>query len=409
MGGNVPARNNNNKAAMLQNLSSVLARKPEQVDWSAFAPQDWQQFVRAAHMHSVAPLLWHTLEDMGWPDDVPAHVRNALHRAFYQTTAHNTLLYRELERILAALQEQDIPVVVLKGAALANTVYPHIGLRPMRDLDLLVQSQHIDMTLHTLHNLGYRQAVPEITPGFNRRYHHHHVGLQGGSHASVIIEIHWQLVARDQRWRSPPLDWFWQHTQSWHEHSPQATAGRAAPAEALCFTPTASLLYLAAHLVLQHGGMQAPLLWLYDLHLLLTRCPDALDWDDLIEQAHTARWSAVLHTALQHTRTSLETPVPPHVLDTLAALSTQRDRRLVQLLEQRSSQRVVTFWYKLAACPWRDRFWFIARYLVPSPAYIRWQYPVCEGRWLCLCYGYHWYILVQYVLRGMLRIVRKIV
>jgi hypothetical protein len=72
---------------MLQYLSSVLAGKPDQVDWSTFAPQDWHQFVQTAHTHGVAPLLWYTLEDIGWPDDIPMQVRNALHIAFYRLVA----------------------------------------------------------------------------------------------------------------------------------------------------------------------------------------------------------------------------------------------------------------------------------------------------------------------------------
>jgi len=54
------------------------------------------------------------------------------------TLARNLLLYHELPRILKVLS--PLPVIVLKGAALAATIYHRIGLRTMGDLDLLVHS-----------------------------------------------------------------------------------------------------------------------------------------------------------------------------------------------------------------------------------------------------------------------------
>jgi hypothetical protein len=390
-------------------LCAILSGNARQVDWSGLSPADWQTFVTAAHQHGVAPLLYHTLEHTGWPEAIPESVRHTMRLSFYQTTATNTLLYKELASILAALQTAHIPVVVLKGAALAKTLYPHIGLRPMMDIDLLVQPQHRETAIQTLHDLGYSEAIPEMTPGFYKRYHHHYVPLQGGLNKSIVIELHWQLVARDQRWRSPPLDWFWQHTEPWHELSQPASTSHAGAGAVRCFTPTANLSYLAAHLVLQHGGMQAPLLWLYDLHLLVSHCTDDIDWNELIEQTNTFRWNAILHTALQRARLLLGTPLPRHVSDTLAALYDQNDWHIVQLLEQHSSRRLVTFWHKVAAFHWTERFWFIASYLMPSPGYIRWQYRACTEKSLLSCYLYHWRILAQYVLLGGLRIARQIV
>jgi len=50
----------------------------------------------------------------------------------------NKRILQELGEILALFQPHNIPVIVLKGACLAHTVYQNIGLRVMLDLDLLV-------------------------------------------------------------------------------------------------------------------------------------------------------------------------------------------------------------------------------------------------------------------------------
>ena len=56
---------------------------------------------------------------------------------------------------MAALTREGLPVVVLKGAALAELVYQHIGLRTMADVDLLVEKKNLDKAGSILERLGY--------------------------------------------------------------------------------------------------------------------------------------------------------------------------------------------------------------------------------------------------------------
>ena len=69
--------------------------------------------------------------------------------------------------------------MLLKGAALAITVYDSIGLRPMGDLDLLVPEERLAEAVARLKALGYVQPHPDMAAGFNALFGHH-VNLQGG-------------------------------------------------------------------------------------------------------------------------------------------------------------------------------------------------------------------------------------
>jgi len=51
---------------------------------------------------------------------------------------HNLRALKTTTELFRILQEEHIPAVVLRGLALAHTVYPEPYLRPMRDVDLLV-------------------------------------------------------------------------------------------------------------------------------------------------------------------------------------------------------------------------------------------------------------------------------
>ena len=147
-------------------LCRLLSNPADVALTSAPGPEDWRLLAATARREGVAPLLYYALKETEWPANVPPDVQADLRQAYYATTARNLLVYRELSRILAALSASlPLPVVVLKGAALAATLYPSIGLRPMGDLDLLVPKDRLDQAVAAIRALGYVPEGPEIKPG----------------------------------------------------------------------------------------------------------------------------------------------------------------------------------------------------------------------------------------------------
>ena len=55
---------------------------------------------------------------------MPRQVMSELQVACYSVAARNIHYYRELSTILSSFQRLGIQVVILKGAALAKTLYP---------------------------------------------------------------------------------------------------------------------------------------------------------------------------------------------------------------------------------------------------------------------------------------------
>jgi hypothetical protein len=62
---------------------------------------------------------------------IPNDIMTQLRSHYIESLARNMLLFDELGRVLKAFNEAGIEVIVLKGAALAQTIYPDIALRPM--------------------------------------------------------------------------------------------------------------------------------------------------------------------------------------------------------------------------------------------------------------------------------------
>lgn len=101
---------------------------------------DWNEVVDAAAYHNLSPLLFKRLKQGGTWTCVPADAWERLRLAYFASANRNRRLYLQLRPLLAGLRTAGIPVIVLKGAYLAEAVYGDIALRPMGDVDLLVPS-----------------------------------------------------------------------------------------------------------------------------------------------------------------------------------------------------------------------------------------------------------------------------
>ena len=358
-------------------LCKTLSNHAGLVPWTDFTLTDWESLPAIAQAEGVAPLMYWKLRDYGWPAGTPDAAHTSLAQAYYSTVARNMLLCRELGRVLDVLGGIGIPAIVLKGAALAATLYPNIGLRPMGDLDLLVPRSRMEKAVQAARSFGYREIHPELVPGITRVIGYH-VYLQGGLQAHVAVELHWSLMGGDNDWRSPPMEWFWEQT----ELISSDVGGEQGGIEGShTLTPTAHLLYLTAHLMLHHGESQAQLLWFYDIHLLINRWGERLNWDELLARSEEFRWVAALYAALQGARLRFGTALPPGILDILADVRDPRSRRFVELNADSSQTSAARTWNKLMALSWPARLRLALALVFPSPAHLRWRYSARSGLW----------------------------
>ena len=73
-------------------------------------------------------------------------------------------------RISEAFTERGIRHRLLKGAALARSIYDDPSLRAFRDVDLLVPSDSLDDAVALLKREGASRLQAELRPGFDRRF-----------------------------------------------------------------------------------------------------------------------------------------------------------------------------------------------------------------------------------------------
>lgn len=266
-------------------LLSCLAtnRTAQQILSDITNPQlSWEKVFHVACQLGVGPLLYVRLGELGLRNKIPVEVVRRIKEECFSSQARNMKVYAALKTVLEALTGEGLAVVVLKGAALAELVYRHIGLRTMADVDLLVEKKNLDKAGAILEQLVF---LPNEGYGDKLWYreHHHHMVPYVSSDGSMTIEIHWHIIERTAL-MDLPIDQLWARTQSI----------RIASVPCLALSVEHMLLHVALHL-----SSPNRFLWqlrgLYDVAELLRRFGPELKWTELLRMAALA----------MHTNTSM--------------------------------------------------------------------------------------------------------
>lgn len=152
--------------------------------------KEWEGVAVQAEAHGMAPLLYVHLKAAGV--ELPLSANRELLGLYVRHRHANQVRTRVLCDILAAYQAADIPVLVLKGAALSHLLYPGPGLRPMSDVDILVPQSEVWRAQRLLAELGFDTPQP---PGHTLPHRHLPAATLRSQGLSVDVEIHHQLLS----------------------------------------------------------------------------------------------------------------------------------------------------------------------------------------------------------------------
>ena len=261
-------------------------------------PLAWQVLTRSAYEEGVYPAVARSLRRLGWLH-VPEAIRTELETAERLNAARNALLARGLGKILERFDREGIPVMPLKGVALADSLYGDVGLRVCSDLDILVPRSAVPRAFELLQAEGYEQADrSRVEPShidFLVRSAMEFGFTPPASAFPYLLELHWDIA---WRWRGDAamVDDLW------------ADAGRQVfwGVKAWALSPEWELLYLAVHAA-RHRWQG--LKWLVDIHEVCVRAK--FDWDAVTNKARRFGLERALEISLSACRVLFGTPLPP--------------------------------------------------------------------------------------------------
>ena len=261
----------------------------------------WDVLLERALTHGLIPLLYHRLRALDFRG-VPQPVRRQLTDTFGINAIRNVLLTQELVGVLTRLGAAGMPVIPLKGIALAESLYGDPALRTCADLDILVHPKFLPESLHLLRSSGYegRSGEPSFV-GLLARYGKDCTLMRVDGRAVYPLQVHCGLI-----WGGPAERRLL--AEIWSDAAPQPF--HAAPAYAL--SPEWEFLYLAVH-ASRHGLF--PFKWLVDLDWISVR--GGLDWKEVQEKAKRLGWERVVQSCFAACTALLETPIPEPFARTL--------------------------------------------------------------------------------------------
>ena len=213
-------------------------------------PRDPASFTRMAMRHAMAPLLVRARVAELLPPTYASRLVDEARRQAVLTEVRD----RELRRVLETLHEARVDTLLIKGAHLASSCYPESHLRTRSDTDLFVRARDRRVVEEALAGLEY-DPQPMQTG---------HVVLgqtlfDRGDAIGAALDVHWRIAQPALAASLFDFDDLWSRSVAVPRLGPFARGPSAVDALAL------ACVHQAAH----HPGHEL-LLWMYDIHLLLT-------------------------------------------------------------------------------------------------------------------------------------------
>jgi Uncharacterised nucleotidyltransferase len=350
--------------------SDLLARALRgDLAWTAAESWDAHVLATAADHHGVGPLVWRALQSHGTR---PHGLYEIFAAARHVDLAHEILRHRETARVLEAFRARRLDVLLVKGAALAYSVYDEAWLRPRVDTDLLVDSRSFVAADRLLQGLGYAPGAGISTGQFvSHQVAYEHRDRHGLSH---VIDLHWKTANPQLLAAALPFAILWRDAIEVHRGE---LRGRAP-------SLPASLLLACVHR-LAHHQQQERLVWLFDIHLLAGNLDDA-GWNRVTSTARERGIAAVCRSGLDAAIARLGTVVPAEVLAALDATGADEPSRVYT---ERTQRRLDVLRADLRHLPrWRDRLQLLAEHAFPPTSFVMARYAARRRALLPVLYAH---------------------
>jgi putative nucleotidyltransferase-like protein len=333
------------------------------------AAAPWPQSIgedesRAIAAHGMLPLVYLL-------GGIPSLRQEALDAAVIEA-----LRLADLREVLGVL---GAAALIVKGTALAYSIYPTPELRPRLDTDLLIARGEIERVRRALTSIGFAET---LTSGDELGVRQHSFSRQDRFEVTHIYDVHLDIANNavvadalryaELRARAVPLP--------------------AIAPDALGLCNADALLHACIHRVVHHHDSDR-LIWLYDIHLLRERMTDE-EHRQFWELAVERKVAAICMASVEAANRMFGGAVPPRLdvaSDEPSSAFLNRHRRYSAVIAG-----------DLAALPgWRARFKRLRQLAFPPPEFMMRSFGAPWRVLLPLLYAYRGF-------RGVTRMFRRI-
>jgi len=294
----------------------------------------WGRLLDIADWHRLSPALHTHLNAVG---GAPAPVLSALERAYLANAARSMFIRATAAQLLETLDHKGIRAMMLKGAALVETVYDDPAEREMLDIDALVPADQLGAATAAITELGYAPVPDESTDAGPEQHpadpptvrvkasgNAMHDEALVGPEQLVAVELHRQIALAGEG-NGIDLGKLWDRARA------NPATGHTVP------SPEDLLIHVCFHFTRNRLGGTArrrntggALAQLLDIQRTVTH--EAVDWDQLTRTARESGLGTRVFLGLFAAR-ELGVPIPADAIEPIrpTAFDQQLGRRLVAL------------------------------------------------------------------------------
>jgi hypothetical protein len=292
----------------------------------------------------------------------------------------NELRFKELsQNVFPAVLPDKGPVVLLKGSALALTLYEDISLRNMCDTDLLVTRGNLNAIAAQLKETGYSifsESLTPLRPVASFVLEDKDISLKKSGPTGLMIELHWKLIRQHQQ-KAIDLDsWFFKELMQVPDKGAfQNISGL------FMLSHTACLAHQIYHVYFWHCTANSGLFHFYETYLLAKKWNDLIEWNRLSEIFEKLELTEILclasgiseelfGEALPFVKTAASTEIPFYL----------------RLKSQPMKTSAADSLYVLKHLSLRQQVKFIFESVFPSPSFMKSRYKNQKSKPLALLY-----------------------
>ncbi|MDP8239059.1 MAG: nucleotidyltransferase family protein [Candidatus Hatepunaea meridiana] len=233
-----------------------------------FSINDWHSIVKYSFEHGITPYLYQRLKQRSLTAHIPKFALDEMRRCIQDTLVKNSRRFYALKIALDSFNKNNIPVIVLKGAYLAEHVYGGLGMRPMCDVDILARKDDLDRLDDVFKQIGFipdkaNKNIADSTTATAIKYIH--------PKYFTSIDLHFSI---DNLLFSIDLDGLWQRSQS------VLISG----VETQTLSLEDHLNHICYHTAFRHLFNQ--LKHLVDINLFIETFSEEIDWDRVYRVAN---------------------------------------------------------------------------------------------------------------------------
>jgi glycosyltransferase involved in cell wall biosynthesis len=196
-----------------------------------------QALLTDAEHHGVTPFLLPVMKEFAlrWPKRIAPVVLLGFQLSARHHSRVAELREASIDALIAAFASAGLPLILLKGVALAHVIYRSPAERPMLDIDVLIDDRFTHEAIALCQSLGW--VFDTYSSDFAGRHHHLPPARKRVGNTTLMLEIHTDALSSNQPQRLRLCDMT----------EPQMPVIRGARPAGFAFGPVDMLKHLTAH------------------------------------------------------------------------------------------------------------------------------------------------------------------